>query len=563
MIKKLPELALIEVFKHLEIYDQLAIRRVCKPWKAVVESQLLTRRRELILFYKTGPRALFWFHDGSPVDLTNSVISNDQFKLSKFFWKFFKNIRRLYIVCYLKFIYEPDPFEFVNRFTHLEHLQVDVLPYDEIGLRNILVEEFCLNLPNLKSFCCHNERYRLAFRLNCPRLEQFSAPCDIRFDEKRCASFRESLKFLKVRDYYFKPGFSFPNLESFLFQTISCSPRNRLKIADHPKLKEIHIYSDFFRGKHKFENIELNNTLASELLKQKARLGRREPDIFCLGLRWSPESAEEILRRPRSYLTRAEAELFRENSEDLKIENAKRNLIYAPDIDNYLATLDEQQVERLARCMEAVEFPEILRNDPALTAKYQTLFNYVQVLRLSEQFKDQRDLDRLPELFPNLLEIKEGSLVSFFRRGIISEGCSNPTAFPNLFRKSPFNFDFLARFPALIFLETDRWTLSRGEIERILQNCRFLRKVILSRRKLVESSAVPIRTELSIFTISLPHSTAIKMKVLRKSFKLVPLSADREHAAPVRFRGPPVEPFSSFGAVIGYLYFNGYFFDEN
>ena len=560
MIEKLPELVLTEVFRNLQIYDQLAIRRVCKSWKAVVEKELLSRR-ELILFHKTQNRDLFWFHDGSPVDLGNSIISNDQFKLNQFFWQIFQNIRRLYIVCYVEFLYEPSHLEFVNRFIHLEHLQIDVLPYDVVQYR-ISIEEFeyVLNLRKLKSFCCHSELLQMQFHVkNSPSLEMFAAPCDyIRFNKKRCGSFRESLKFLKVQCYSFRRGFFFPNLESFHFQTFSGCPQNRLQISLHPKLKEIHCYSNFYRGKifyiYPSEHLDA-------LWNQKKLLGWRKPDIFCLGLRWTPESAGAIMHLPRSYLNETEVQLFRENSKHLKLEHAKRNLIYAPDFDNYLAALDEQQLERLARCIEVVEFPEILKNNAALTAKYQTLFRYVRLLILSEQFKEQRDLNRLPELFPHLLEIKEGSQGSLFRRGNLFEICRNPAAFPNLFRKA-FNFDFLARFPALTRLETDGWNLSRAEFERILQNCRFLRVAVLSRMQLMGSLETPIRTERSVYTISL--CSAIKIKVSRHPYSHVPLSAFQMHDPAFNpFRGNDTKQFSSLQELLGYMSLDGYFFEEN
>ena len=557
MIEKLPELVLTKVFKHLRIYDQLAIRPVCKSWKAVVENRLLARR-ELILFHKNCPGLpLVWFHDGSSVNLTNSLISNDQFKPNQFFWQIFQNIRRLYIVCYEEFLYEPDHLRFVNRFILLEHLQVDVLPYDDIENEYWPEDIECvLDTPNLKSFCCTGEMLSMNFQIrNSPKLEMLAAPCYFHFDEKRCGSFRESLKFLKVQNYYFKPGFFFPNLESFHFQRFTGHYRDRLKIALHPKLKEIHFYSDFYRGKH--YNIYPSDHL-NALFKQKKLLGWRKPDFFCLGLRWTPESAGAIMHLPRSYLNETEVQLFRENSKHLKLEHAKRNLIYAPDFDNYLAALDEQQLERLARCIEVVEFPEILKNDPVLASKYQILFRYVRFLRLSGQFREQRDLDRLPELFPHLWEIREGSLVSLFRRGISSEGCSNPRAFPHLFRKA-FNFDFLARFPALTRLEIDRWTLSRGELERIMQNSRFLREIKFSRRQLVGSMEIPIRTEYFVFTISSLRSTAIKMKVFRQTFHLIQEPA----YGFVPFKELPDQTFGSFQEMIQFLHSNGFFFDEN
>ena len=562
MIEKLPELVLAEVFRHLQIYDQLTIRPVCKSWKAIVEKELLSRR-ELILFNKNCPRALFWFHDGSPVDLSNSLISNDRFKRSQFFWQVFKNIRRLYIVCHEEFIHEPDHLEFVNRFTQLEHLQVDVLPYDVVRFRpslNLKIE-YVLNLRNLKSFCCQKEEWYMQFRiLNSPRLEIFAAPCSFQFNKRRSGSFRESLKFLKVKDYNFKRGFFFPNLESFHFQMFPTRSVNRLQIADHPKLKEIQLYWNFYKGACQSMNtFEQENEQLNELFKQKERLKRAEPGIFLFGFRWSPETAEERTRLPKSYLMCPELELFLENSEDLKLEHSKRNLIYNIYFDHYMVAFDEQQIERLARCIEVVEFLQILGNNSALTAKYQTLFRYVKILILSEQFQEQRDLDRLPELFPHLLEIREGSEVSFIGRGNDFEASRNPAAFPNLFRKA-FNFQFLAKFPALTYLETDRWRFSRGEFEGILQSCRFLRVAKFSRRRLIGSLEAPIRTEYSIYTISL-RSTAIKMQVERHRNDHVPLTANQMNDP--QFDPYRTKKFSSLQELLGYLSFDWFFFEEN
>ena len=560
MIEKLPELVLTKVFKHLQIFDQLAIRPVCKSWKAVVENWLFSRR-ELILFHETLSLPLVWFHDDSPVDLSNSLISNDQFKASPFFWQIFQNIRRLYIVCYQEFIHEPDHFDFLNRFTHLEHLQVDVLQYDAVENRFYCIQavEIRLNLPNLRSFCSFSKKgSMILLGLDCPKLEQFSAPCLFRVDE-RCASCLESLRLLMVRSYSFQSGFCFPNLETFLFEMVGCMAEDRLKIALHPKLKEIQLYSSFIDGQHSFQYIN-RFELACELFEQKERLERHELNLFCHGLRWTPDTAEGIHQLPRTYLNRIEAELFRENSEDLKLEHAKRNLIYIPDVDSFLSTLNEQQLERLARCIEAVELLAVL--NPALSSNYKILFRYVRVLILSEQFQEQRDLDRLPELFPHLLEIKEGALASLVNQRNSYEGSSNPAAFPNLFRKV-FNFEFLAKFPALTRLETDRWTLSRSELERILQNCRFLREIKLSRRQLMGSLETPIRIELSIYTISSPRS-AIKMQVSRHPIFLPSLPENLENNPRfIQFRRNATKQFSSLEELLIYLSLDGCFFEEN
>lgn len=88
---------MISVFRGVPLYDQIQIRGVCRQWKTIVEN-LLSSRKELMRFYKT--RSLVWFHSLRPVDLTGSVIVNEQLRKRRVFPRLFKNIKRLYVFCH-------------------------------------------------------------------------------------------------------------------------------------------------------------------------------------------------------------------------------------------------------------------------------------------------------------------------------------------------------------------------------------------------------------------------------------------------------------------------------
>lgn len=273
---RLPELALIELFDNLPLYDQLKIRRVCKQWKVITEKRILSRK-ELVLFHKTAARPLIWFHSQLPVNAHSSVAVNEKFLKFRFlrrhaFKTLLKNVERLYLICPLMDL------RFVNDLSHLKHLQVETLAdrLDEVGKFKLE-----LNLPHLKSFCLGAISDIKLLRLNCPKLEKLSVPDHFIANEEY--SFRSSLKFLQVASYQCVSGFEFPNLEVLFCKDIL--PINI--IASHKKLKEIHFFPSWHWEFIHPDTQTLMDVLLNELLEQRRLLNRSDLQIYSGGLKCS------------------------------------------------------------------------------------------------------------------------------------------------------------------------------------------------------------------------------------------------------------------------------------
>ena len=274
-MEQLPELALIEVFNSLPLYDQQKNRSVCKRWKAIIENSL-SCRKELVLFYRICARPLVWFHSGRSVDLLGSLIVNENFKNSPVFDRLFKSIKRLYLVCRPKELLESNFINLADGFHHLEHLQVNTLIFT-VFPNSLKIQ---LNLPNLKSFCYNTAQGRTKLlQLDCPKLEKLSVSNHFVMD-KKCAPFKESLKFLKVASFQCEQKFYFPNLEVLYCQNVL-----PIDIAPHQKLKEIHFFWEHFSCTDSIFLTNEPNQIAvlNGLFEQKRLLGRSELQIYYQG----------------------------------------------------------------------------------------------------------------------------------------------------------------------------------------------------------------------------------------------------------------------------------------
>ena len=183
MAEFLPDLPLIEIFKHLGIVDLTKARAVSRRWKALIDCSV--RIEELVLCVDgiSGPK---WFHLNKQVDRDNvlnlDVIADD-------FSKFSKKIVRLHLLSSLKRLRvvretvkrtagrDVDRlFSRLTKFTALEHLEVHLDFGFCVGWNCALVH------PNLKvlSLAYLDEHPKLHIKIDCPRLEFLE--CDAPFN---------------------------------------------------------------------------------------------------------------------------------------------------------------------------------------------------------------------------------------------------------------------------------------------------------------------------------------------------------------------------------------------
>ena len=96
----LPELAFIQVLNYLSMREQLNTR--LQVLEAITDSS--ARRDELVVFLDVYPRSVYWFHDGSEVDLGNAFLIADlAFLVNNFFLRYICRVRRLMIVYRIDF----------------------------------------------------------------------------------------------------------------------------------------------------------------------------------------------------------------------------------------------------------------------------------------------------------------------------------------------------------------------------------------------------------------------------------------------------------------------------
>lgn len=497
---RLPELTLIAVFSDLPLYDQLRIRSVCKQWKVITEKRILCRE-ELVLFYKTAARPLIWFHSDRPVNPLSVLSVNKKFKRNPDFYRLFERIKRLFLICRLKDLLKRNFIHFVNNDPHLKNLQVETLADPICGVRKLKIR---LHLPNLKSFCLNTIGDIELLQLNCPKLEKLSAPFHFEVDEKY-ASFKESLKFLKVVSFQCKPGFELSNLE-----TLFCQDVLPIDISSHKQLKEIHcIHEHWGFSRSSGPSVKLDVVL-NGLFEQMRLLERNDLQIYSSGLRCSPEN-KMLHRIVTNRFQESDLTLILEFGDDLKLEHQRKELIYkwnsngSDDFDGKLARIGAEQAEKLARCLVKVSLGETLAKEPALNFKFKILFRYVQVLWLWEDIQSQSDLDRLPEHFPHLVELVQTRSSG---HGIYSV-VRYPSLYPNDFTDGPLNFRFLSRFKNLQKLSTQHWKVSPSELKEMMKNCRFLEELQIHAAKLEKANG-KIRTRLN----------QVELFVLENEFKM-------------------------------------------
>ena len=464
---KLPELALISLFKHLPLSDQLKYRGTCKKWKELIESLLLSRR-ELVIFFLTTTRPLIWSHNNRPVDCElSSLIVNEKFKMpcSKF-KMVFKNVQRMCLVCRLDDLIQRQFIGFFNEFRHLQHLQVDTVNDTVLGGRL----EIGLHLPNLKSFFCNTVAKIKEFHLDCPQLEMLSVPYDFRSNQE-LISFKDTLKVLKVSSFFRQRGSKLPELPNL--EVLACQDVQLIDLIAYKKLKEIHFESPCYSLANRVESMLLDlQAPLRQLFEKKRELDRNELQIYYQGVRCTAQSTEICLRGEQRLL-KSDLNLVLQDSEDLRLEQQRKEFIYKGELNATLSKLSSSQAEQVARCLVQVNLQEALGKDAlGLHAKFKILFRYVQKLWLNSDIRTQRDLDRLPDFFPHLLAFERDNHIQIY----------NAKAYPDRFDEDKLNFCFLARFETLHTLSARGWRISADELKNVLQKCRFLRRIEISEK---------------------------------------------------------------------------------
>ena len=397
-MNELPELALIKIFDHLSISEQLKVREACKRW-LVLADECLRSRSELVLFCcSTSKIPLIWNHNHQPVNLNSAVIVKDHYQTSEYFKRTFSGIQSL---CLAYLVSAPEIGR-LTRFVKLEHFQINDLFdfYTERG-RQFKID---YSLPSLKTF--HSGQTDKFVRLNCPNLEQLCVYDDFQLTEELNPLFKK-FRFLKVRSFTHSPGSELPNLEVLCF----CKSIE-IDIANFPKLKEVHFfyhrytrYRDEQDVQRSYERIFefLNN-----LLWQTKILNRSNFETYFDGIAYRNDSKLRNRLLPAGdpnihelyNVFSIERFEFKElvNS---KIEGTMKSFYLGLLFISLLQQMSEELVEKVARCIYNLTLsPKLISLDGP---RYRSLFNYVRALNVP--LLPQQLLDRLPEILPNLTKI--------------------------------------------------------------------------------------------------------------------------------------------------------------
>lgn len=460
-LNDLPELALIQVFKHLRLYDQLNARLVCKKWKVLIEEiDLSSPRTELVLFVQVMERPLFWSYNHQPVNL-NSSIGVDPSKIpnSSSSKRLFRSVKRLYIA-----LFEESPdflTDVISSFSNLEHLEI----YNPI-------------YRSLQSAChfSFGESTKIDLKSQ-PKLRTLHLVCTYRLVNLPCSltdlsvfddfqwqeNFRnlKSLRWLKVRSFSVPPNCELPNLEVLFF-----SLNLEFNLEAFEKLKEVHYCCDYER-----QGISLNiRKILAALFERKVSL-RRELDIYYDGIRC--RSLEEIKNTSKhqwivNAIGKEEFELLLEGS-DIGSDYVKKTFLFnETTFDEYKDQLSANALEKLARAinflvigngleahrLESFSFRDIHRQ---LDGKVKPLLKYAQMAQLSAL--PQELLDELPDLMPSLLVLYS---INGYK-----------------FKCKTLNFTFLKKFKGLKQLHVERDWLSIDLLEVILNQCKFLDLIVI------------------------------------------------------------------------------------
>ena len=286
MAQYLPDLPLIEIFKHLGLVDLTRARAVSRRWRVLIDGYV--RIQELVICSTTILEPKRWFH------FDQRVRPDSWLKLDVFYYGFSmfqQTIVHLHLLASLKrlrvvrerfesAINRRDAnllFSILVKFTALGHLEIDFDFSDGWGLE--------LAHPNLKMlslarFC---KRPELRIKIDCPRLETLQ--CEASFVQ--CTvKYPETIKHL----YYYRfrrPGTesivsssvleAFANVELYVCDDIIALEQMNIW-SSMPKLKELRVKTNYLRD----IRWDFVRTVLTDLIAKKERLGsaRSCPKIY-------------------------------------------------------------------------------------------------------------------------------------------------------------------------------------------------------------------------------------------------------------------------------------------
>ena len=484
----LPEVALIRVLNYLPVLDQIkSARLVCRYWKQIMDSSVLIN--ELILFLEIYPRPVYWYHDGTEVDLNNAFLVNQRsFLENEFSLKHFRRLRRLMVVSRIGFDYQR-LFELVEASCQqLEHLQFSYLQFSYLGHNDVLFhchfpEIFMprriykpnLQLANLRTF--YSQGGNIPLGLHFPQLTELYVYSHLNLEQtdEKTRLCIQNLRILLVHELTYPPGFEFSNLEVFYFN----EPNPSISLKDFPRLKEIHYFVLNRGNSHQIDGA-LENLLEQKQILERSQL-RNQLRVYYEGLEL--QNRDDLRRRSLSRYR--EFGLFSSklhlNDRILRLVEEtpwrlKFNLhikVLAVDVGLYreLDGLPEgnELVESMFRSAQYINFktyflPGLM---PVNLFKISDRFRYISCANLKAEFS-QTLLDQLPDALPHLVEF------TYDRTCFL-------VCIPNL--------QFIGRFKSLHHFHVDSQFLSTDELRFIFENCKFINHVKLKKFDFNESHA--------------------------------------------------------------------------
>ena len=495
-MEALPELVLIEIFDRLSPCNRLAIRPVCKQWRQLIDEQLSCSTEEVILVYMMEPRPLIWHHCDQPVNLDNSFIVNCKFRSSECFKRLFRSIKRLYIASLSSDInvkvndpneivwsnVQEEFFDHVNCFSKLEHFELYHSRSLDCTNPDRKEAPFEIDLEHLKTFNYETESRDALAKMSSSKLEQLSFFEDFRLPNANFDCFKNSLKLLKVRSFFCDARFELPNLEVIYFGVDL-----QIEITAFKKLKEIH---HFFLPDPRvpFEPDRIK-AIFNGLFEQGSRL-MRKLSVYFDGNRCEPNSVSVAIERvrlgdwyfyPQVLIRKTDLEFYQKHQNDFRVERLRKHLEYTSELDEVIAQMSDQQIEKLARSLECVTLIGQLSADLLLSSKLRGLFRYVQHLCIHNRFPSGQ-LELLPGLLPALISLR-GAEQSYWQPEELS--LCRPLAIPS---------SLVSKFKGLkdVSIATGPYTVrtcmsvggvarqvmggqaSPSDVKQILDQCRFL-----------------------------------------------------------------------------------------
>ena len=443
----MPEVALIQIFGHLPLHDQLTARRVNKYWQLLID-RYVRREKELILFIRIYPRPTYWKHDQREANPANALRVNLKLLLeSDFFWSYFQKTRKL-IVAHGENAQCSALLERIQAsFIDLQHLQFNSGDhYHFYGPTEAPTIELCL--PNLRTF--YAVASDVPFNLNCPQLSELSVGNWLTIDETtndQTLLCLKRLRLLRVFGLQNRLGFRFSNLE------ILICPNGFVFLDHFPVLKELHYLLSYCAGP-----VDGIAERVQTILNEKEALRRDQLKIYLHGFDLNVKTVRDIWtiydRENLDVFTfRINANVLRvlkENASGFNFNLHGKALWLDDSVDAEL--LESKLPKSLVQSIEQLgigNLSEASLNFFEIPCRFPYIYSVYVWSELAQQ-----QLDLLPDALPHLL--------GFWYR-------------PKLLQRYPPNFEFLSRFKSLDWFTMHNHNLSIDELRLILLHCKVLR----------------------------------------------------------------------------------------